>query len=284
MDKVLVMGANGMLGWMVRDYLQKMKGFDVWGSVRPGEKKEGKNLLDFEATETGKDLEKIIKKIRPEWIINCIGIIKPYCKDDDPVGVKNAIIVNALFPYLLASVSEKYDARVIQIATDCVFSGASGNYDESAPHDALDVYGKTKSLGESRNPAMLHIRCSIIGREKFTKVSLLEWFLSQKDGSTIQGFTNHIWNGVTTQQFAQLCGEIMRKGPKFFDKLVATSLVHHFVPNKTITKYELLTHLEKEYKQKITIEPVVAPGSKVDRSLTTRFHLLPKISEIPWSR
>ena len=61
----------------------------------------------------------------------------------DPAAVETAITVNALFPHRLAAEAVRRGQRVIQIATDGVYAGASGPYDEAAPHDPHDVYGKT---------------------------------------------------------------------------------------------------------------------------------------------
>ena len=101
---------------------------------------------------------------------------------------------------------------MIQIATDCVYSGKTGGYNEDSLHDALDAYGKTKSLGEVRSSTFLNIRSSIIGPEINHKVLLLEWFLKQPKGAVLNGFSNHLWNGVTTLQFAELCLTIIKKG------------------------------------------------------------------------
>ena len=94
---------------------------------------------------------------------HAIGVIKPYIRDDDAAAVERALRVNGLFPHILARAAERSGCRVLQIATDCVYAGTIGNYREAAPHDALDVYGKTKSLGEVNSAAVHHLRCSIIG-------------------------------------------------------------------------------------------------------------------------
>lgn len=273
MPKVLILGANGMLGSMVYDYLSKQTDFDLRATVR------NKNNLDkqddfflFDAS-TDK-LENIFAKFKPDYIINCIGIINKYCQDDDAIGVARAIKVNALFPYVLAQAAKSIDARVIQIATDCVFSGRDGHYTESASHDALDAYGKSKSLGEVRLDNILHIRCSIIGPEIEHKVSLLEWFLKQESGQTINGFANHKWNGVTTLQFAQLCQQIIDNGNNNFDSLIKTNWVYHYVPNTAVSKYELLNIFNKVFVKNQKITKIDQVGPTVNRTLDTEFYLL----------
>ncbi len=280
--RVLVLGITGMLGSMMFRYLNK-QGFLVAGTVRNKKfipKKSTTPIFDFDAEKAVLD-ERVFKKWKPTYVINCIGIIKPYCKDDDPLGVLRAIRVNALFPHLLAQLGERYGFRTIQIATDCVYSGTKGGYVETDLHDALDVYGKTKSLGEVHRGKFLNIRTSIIGPEEKGKLSLLEWFLSQPKGSSIKGFAHHRWNGVTVLQFAELVAGIINRGAQHFDTLVATSFVHHFVPNKPVDKYELMHIFNEVFKRDLVIDRVDTIGPPVDRTLHTRFALVQGGVELP---
>lgn len=269
MKRILVLASTGMLGSMVFRYLQKNADFSVTGSTR---KKDDKANLFFDVYDF-LNKEKNYEELKKfDYIINCIGIIKPYCKDNDPVGVLNAISVNALFPHKLAVFLTDSKTKVIQIATDCVYSGKKGKYTETDLHDALDVYGKTKSLGEVQSPNLLNIRCSIIGPEQGKHVSLLEWFLSQEKGATLQGFAHHQWNGVTTLQFAQLCEEIIVKNR--FLELRKESAVHHYLPNETVNKYQLLKIMAEVFTKDYQIVKVNNVGEPVDRSLASNFSKL----------
>jgi dTDP-4-dehydrorhamnose reductase len=245
MKKVLVLGVTGMLGSMIYDYLRRNDELNVAGTFRDNKSdliiNDNNKLYQFKANNNiEKQLLNIYKRFGYDYIINAIGIIKPYCKDNDMQGVYNAIIVNSLFPHKMANVVKTINKkiRIIQIATDCVYSGKDGMYDENAKHDPLDVYGKTKSLGEVNSENLLNIRCSIIGPEIKGKMSLLEWFLSNPDGSTINGYSHHKWNGVTTMQFAQLCENIIIQNS--FNKLLEQNFILHYIINKTVAKYDLL--------------------------------------------
>ena len=273
MKKILILGVTGMLGSTVYDVLSKNIDFDVRGTARNPKdftlRKNGK-IYSFDA-ETDNIKLKVFSDFVPDYIINCIGIIKPYCKDNDPQGILRAIKVNALFPYLLVSSTQEIKAKVIQIATDCVYSGTKGKYTEKSQHDALDVYGKTKSLGEVQADNFLNIRCSIIGPELKNKTSLLEWFLSRKSGEKLTGFTHHLWNGVSTLQFAKLCHEIIKRGENYFSDLTKKSYIYHYTPNVAVSKYELLNIFKKVFKKDVMIEEVGGPGPAVDRTLSTDF-------------
>jgi dTDP-4-dehydrorhamnose reductase len=259
MTTVLVLGTTGMLGSIVYDFLRKDKSLRVSGTARDGAKSGGSaasmRALDAEG-------DGAIDLAGVNWVVNCIGVIKPYIHDDNRDEVVRAIRVNSMFPIRLAVAAERSGTRVIQIATDCVYSGRDGNYDERAAHDPTDVYGKTKSMGEVNSPNVNHLRCSIIGPEVKGFVSLLSWFLKQDANATLNGYRNHQWNGVTTLHFAKICGGIIKEAPKL-------PHVQHVIPSGDITKADLLRSFAREYDRKtVTIKDVDAP-SVIDRRLRT---------------
>jgi dTDP-4-dehydrorhamnose reductase len=275
---VLVFGSTGMLGSTVYRSLSSVESLNVGFTSRGA---SGPGGLPFDALQPLEpQFERLCASSKWDYWINCIGVIKPYCKDNDPVGVRNALRVNALFPHELAAVARRNGIRVIQIATDCVYSGAAGGYIESDPHDALDVYGKTKSLGEVFDGGILNLRVSIVGPEQGRQSSLLEWFLAQSPGAELKGFTHHRWNGVTTLRFAQLCQAILSAGA--YDELVRESHVHHYVPADIVTKYELLKIFQDVFGTDYRISAVGDVGPAVDRTLSSKYsrlgQLLPPIS------
>lgn len=269
--KVLVLGINGMLGSMVYSYLSKDSSLKTVGSLR----RKKKNTLQFDANDflNKNSNSDYLKEF--DYIINCIGVIKPYIKDSGSKSVQNTILINSIFPHSLANFLRKTDVKIIQIATDCVFSGRKRNYKEDSPHDPLDVYGKTKSLGEVNLSNFLNIRCSIIGPGPKNKVSLMDWFLKQKKGSEVLGFKHHKWNGVTTLQFAQLCLAIIEKNK--FKTLVSKNNVHHFVPNESLTKFELLEIMNDVFNKSFKIKPVSNIGPPIDRTLSSKYILLSQL-------
>lgn len=277
---ILILGATGMLGSMVFKYFFKKPTFNTFGTVRQisGTKNLNKNsLFIFNANDNiNPQLDRLSELFQPDYVINCIGVINKHCRDNDPVGIKNAIRINALFPYELSDYYKiKFpDAKIIQIATDCVFSGQSGNYSERSVHDALDVYGKTQSLGEVIAPNFLNIRTSLIGPEEKNKISLLEWFLSHPNHSIIKGYSHHIWNGVTTLQYAQYCKEIING--RMFNKLLEKNNTIHYCPNSTVTKYQLLNIFQDVFHTNFIIEEDNSIGEPIDRSLTSCFQNFPK--------
>lgn len=263
MTRVLILGATGMLGSAV---LEEFEGFagEVLVTVR-GEKLEslprGVKVIQFDGSNDS--LEEAFNGIGEiDFVINCIGVIKPYINDSDDLQRLNAIQINSLFPQQLSDWASRNGAKVIQIATDCVFSGATGGYVETDPHDALDVYGKSKSLGEVPNSSMMHIRVSIIGPEKGRSTSLLEWVRNQPKDAKIFGFTDHLWNGVTTNHFGKIVRGIIEAG-------LFRPGVFHLVPGNKVPKNVLVSKIASVFgREDITIEPK-ASGSTIDRTLKT---------------
>lgn len=197
-----------------------------------------------------------------DYVVNCIGLIKHRMDDSSASDRLEAIRVNSAFPYELAALSAEQGFRVIQIATDCVYAGTVGHYTELADHDPLDVYGKTKSLGEVPDPLFLNVRCSIIGREVSGSTSLVEWLLSQPVDGEIRGFLDHEWNGVTTDTFADLVVGLVRER----SELAGT---HHFVPADSMNKSDLSGLILGVFdRSDVRVVPTVT-GKRVDRTLAT---------------
>jgi dTDP-4-dehydrorhamnose reductase len=245
MKKVAILGIDGMLGSAVYKIFSQSK-FNVTGINR--------KILDAQ-TATINDIKTVVMDC--DYVINCIGIIKPYIHDDNSVEVERAIQVNALFPHKLAQCG----AKVIQIATDCVYDGAKGNYIETDKHNALDVYGKTKSLGEVSSENVLNLRCSIIGPEKKNKKSLLEWFINQPNNANVSGYKNHLWNGITTFAFAKICKGII-ENELWFN-------LQHVIPANAINKSDMLKVFADVFSRKdINIKESNAEES-IDRTIST---------------
>lgn len=264
--KVLVLGNSGMLGSMVLYYLTNHSRLEVNSTSRKKSKKKGNYYLEVKDFIRSKRGYSYLRHF--DYIINCIGILKPYCRDDDKKGIQSAIVVNSLFPHELSNYCNS--SKIIQIATDCVFSGSKGNYHEDSIHDPIDIYGKSKTLGEVRHSnKFLNIRCSIIGPEINSAVNLLDWFLSQNKGSAVSGYSHHKWNGVTTLQYSKLCNIIVTKNK--FNNLRKQSHTHNFVPNNKVTKYQLLNIINKAYQKDFKINNVSGIGLKIDRTLSTKF-------------
>ncbi len=235
--KILILGASGMLGHMLVRVLTdthtvfgtlsgKYESIDGLSKILPRER----CIEDLDAR-IGVEVERQIEKVKPEIVINCIGLIKQKMNDDK---IADAITLNSLLPHQLTTICENLDARLIHFSTDCVFQGTKGVKSLSDFPDALDDYGVTKRLGELRSGRGLTLRTSIVGRQISGSEGLFEWVLSQR-GKSISGYRKAVYSGLTTLALAQVVKKIIEEHPN----LRGT----YQVASTPITKYELISEL-----------------------------------------
>lgn len=268
MKRIVILGAAGMLGSMLIEQFASSNAFQVVGCVRTAEDAARLKATQPSVQWRHLDVETCNDELLVELLdgacfaINAVGLIKQRIVDTDDAVVERAVRVNALFAYALARAADRVGCRVLQVATDCVYSGATGRYGEGAAHDCRDVYGKTKSLGEVQAAGVHNLRCSIIGPERATGLSLLNWFLTRPQGATISGFTNHLWNGVTTLHFAKICIALAESKATLANR-------QHVVPSDCVTKDELLRLFAVAFKRSDVNIISVAAEQAIDRTLVT---------------
>ena len=262
--KILVLGASGMLGSTVTRFLSTKNGLKVTGSCRSNTNINFINTsgnLDFiyrlDVTNFSL-LENYVNGLRPNIIINCVGLIKQDIRVNDHL---QTILVNALLPHQINSLCRRYNSRLIHISTDCVFSGKKGNYLENDFCDGDDLYGRSKYLGElSASANAITLRTSIIGHELFSNSSLLEWFLAQS--GEVQGFSRAIFSGLTTLEIAKVIFDFILPSPSL------RGLYH--LSSQPIDKYSLLTKISNVYGRRLKIN--VDDQFVINRSLdSTKF-------------
>jgi dTDP-4-dehydrorhamnose reductase len=245
--RILILGGAGMLGHKL---CQLFRGkFETWCTVRSSPRgPEGFDIWEKTRTITGVDaadfdtVARAIADVKPEVVINCIGIIKQLKAAKDPIV---SLSVNSLFPHRLAILCRAAGARMIHISTDCVFSGRKGMYAEDDVSDAEDLYGRTKYLGEVGYPGCLTIRTSIIGRELHSASGLIDWFLSNRGGK-VRGFRKAIYTGFTTLALAKIIARIIIDHPELSGLWQISS--------DPINKYDLLKLVNEIYRAGIEIE------------------------------
>ena len=219
-----------MLGHIVHYFLDSTNKYDLYNlSFR--NKLNSKTIIEDVSDQ--QKLSNLINDISPDVIINCIGILIKGSNEN----IKKAIYINGYFPHWLKDVSEDINCKLIQISTDCVFSGKNGENDENSIKDAIDDYGKTKSLGEFDSINHICIRTSIIGPElKQNGEGLMHWLFNQQ--GTINGFKNVFWSGVTTLELAKAIHFSIENN---------ISGLWNVTNGEAISKYELLKKIIKTF-------------------------------------
>jgi len=264
--RVLILGGSGMLGHQLCHVLSGH--IETWATFRDNPAQyEQYNFIGQEhalggvKAEDFSSVQQAIEKIQPDVVVNSIGIVK---QRDEAKQAIPSIQVNALFPHQLADLCTDQEVRLVQISTDCVFSGFRGQYTEVDIPDPVDLYGRSKLLGELNRPGCLTLRTSIIGWQLNTFSSLLSWF-SQQRGQRIKGYQKAIYSGFSTRVLAGLISDLIKTRPDLSGL--------YQVASQPISKYDLLIALrDKLVWDDIEIEP--DDNFYCDRSLIgTRFSM-----------
>jgi len=256
--KILILGGDGMLGhqlvraWTGRHDVtvtlrQPLKAYDRFGLFTSENAVDGVDATDCER------VAGVMASRRPEVVINCVGIVK---QRSEAKAAIPSIEINALLPHRLREVCQASGARFVHISTDCVFSGRTGNYQESDTPDPVDLYGRSKLLGEVEHAPGLTVRTSIIGLELSRFTGLIEWFLAQR--GMIHGFRRAIYTGLTTRELARAIDHVLVNDPELHGVWQVASA--------PINKYDLLMRLTQRLGRR-DIE--IAPNDEFacDRSL-----------------
>lgn len=272
--RVLVLGASGMLGSALFRFFSQCPGVEAIGTSRsssllkhlPADVHTNLVLgLNVEETDS---VIGLFAKVRPDVVVNCIGVVKQLSESCDPLV---AVPINSLFPHRLARLCDLAGARLVHISTDCVFSGRKGMYTESDPPDALDIYGRSKALGEVDYPNAITLRTSIIGHEISGARSLIGWFLAQE--GEVSGFRHAIFSGLPTVELARVIRDHVLPHPELHG-------IYH-VSAQPISKLDLLKLVADAYEKKITIVP--EEQTIIDRSLNSaRFREATGFNPKPW--
>ncbi len=221
-----------MLGHVVYSYLSALKKYKLISAANHKKISKDTYLLDVR---NHRKVNDYLKTMKPDYVINCAGLLIEECEKN----IEDAILINSLFPIQLSRLGKKLNFKLIQISTDCVFSGQDGNYSEDSVQDGCSAYARTKTLGEINNDRDLTIRTSIIGPElKSDGVSLLNWFLNQK--GEIFGFDKTYWSGVTSLELAKAIEPFINQG---------ITGIYNFTSKKKISKYDLLLLFQKIWKK-----------------------------------
>jgi dTDP-4-dehydrorhamnose reductase len=244
---ILLLGAAGMAGHVVRDYLSTIPSFKVTSTARSA---NDQSVIGLDVTCQSR-LEEVLLNTKPDFVVNCIGALVSQSEND----LESAIRLNSLLPNTLSRMGKSFSFRLIHVSTDCVFSGKKGDYTELDYRDGDTNYARTKAIGEVQNDRDLTIRTSIVGPEiKSNGTGLLDWFLKQN--SSVVGFSRVYWSGVSTLELAKAIHYAIEKGTK--------GLIH-LCPSQKIAKSDLLRVVAKIWKKNTTIND--DDSYKSDKSL-----------------
>ena len=273
--RILVLGASGMLGHMLVRMLSPhhhvvgttTSQYNVKSPLARILRRD--NLIDLVDARNLSTVEIAIRDIKPDVIINCVGLIKQKMNSGNNA---DAIHINSLFPHQLAQICEYTNSRLIHFSTDCVFDGKQGIKLVTDTPNATDLYGLSKLLGEVDVGTSVTLRTSVVGRQLYGAESLFEWARSQR-GNQISGFTNAIYSGLTTMALSKIIKNVIEDHPHL------TGI--HQVASSPISKFELISKLNRLLELGLTINPDI--DFHCDRTLDgTKFTELTNIAIPSW--
>lgn len=274
MSRIVVFGANGMLGHAVLRVMASDPAHEVIGVVRSESAARSVSGIAEARVVVGGNVENpdvlvaLFESLRPEVVVNGVGLVKQFAQSEDPLV---ALPINAMLPHRLAKLCALSGARLVHVSTDCVFSGARGGYTEEDVPDAQDLYGRSKLLGEVIEPCAVTLRTSIIGPELGAPHGLVGWFLAQE--GSCRGFTRAVFSGLPTVELARVIRDAV------LPRKDLQGLYH--VASAPIAKHDLLHLVARQYGKVIDIVP--DDGLVIDRSLCAgRFERATGYVAPPW--
>ena len=260
--KLLILGANGLLGNTLIKYFFEKNNYETYGFLRDQSKlkffkrKYISRLIIIQDVLYINDLRRKIKELMPDVIINCIGQTNKI-PGENLNNIEKYISLNSLFPFRLKEICAEIKSRLIHFSSDCVFSGEKGFYSEKDNPDPTDIYGKSKLLGELDYENIITIRKSVIGHELDSKKGLLEWFLNHQ--GIVEGYKEAIFSGLTVLELARIIDMYILPNKNI------KGIIH--LSGDPISKYDLLKIIANQYNKIIKIEP--NQDIKIDRSLNS---------------
>jgi dTDP-4-dehydrorhamnose reductase len=158
--KVLVTGASGLLGTKLAQLAQE-SGHNVESAYGEHAPQFGKPIRLDITSET--DVLEHVSRSKPDVVFNTASVTNvDLCEQQPDLAMR----VNGEAVGIIARACREYDAFLIHVSTDYVFEGKRGLYREGDKPAPINVYGRSKLLGEEQlehnTPNYLLARTSVL--------------------------------------------------------------------------------------------------------------------------
>lgn len=252
-NNILILGSSGLVGYDLFNNLSTDNSLNVYGLVRNNYfSKKNHKLIKIKDILNFNKLQKILNKLKPNVIVNCISLEKEKWDDIDKM-----IDIYHELPFFISNYSTKNKIKFINISTDAVFSGSKGFYDESDLPDPTDEYGKIKYLSENISTSSIVIRATFVGIDKIKNNGISNWLLNSN--KKIIGYSGYYFSPIPTQFFYYAIKKIIK------NKTINKGLYH--LGSKKISKYQYLNLLAKKFQINTIIDK--SSSIKVNRVLNS---------------
>ncbi len=225
MHKVLLLGSEGLLGSNLSYSLANRGDIDLMKTSR-------NTSSDLHFSYTIKSLNHVLRRTKPDFVINCIGLTS------SSSTFLEMLKVNSFLPLHLAFLGHSRDIQVIHIGSNAVFSGFGKFNSERSIPLPLSKYGLSKLIGDLSSIHNLVIRTSFVGSSSHRRINngILGRLKSLPDDSTFHIQENFTWNGLTADSLSEFITSSMSINP-------FPHGVIHVVADGKLTRLELIEAL-----------------------------------------
>ena len=129
---ILVTGGDGRFAKVLKEKNKKLNLFFA--------NKKQCNILKLSS------IEKIIKKLRPKFLLHCAGLSRPM--NIHEINISKSIDLNIIGTANITKVCKKFNIKLIYFSTGYVYEGTKGNYSEKDPVKPFNNYALSKLGGE----------------------------------------------------------------------------------------------------------------------------------------
>lgn len=153
-----------------------------------------------------------LRDFAPEVILHTAALSALDACERDPAAADR---LNVEVTAMLADLADGVGARLIFTSTDQVFDGREGGYEESAPCNPLNAYGRSKRAAEShllsRNKGHLCVRLATVYGRGVTRTSFLDMLVERvRAGEPVRVFSDEVRNHVAVQDVASVLWRLVR--------------------------------------------------------------------------
>ena len=199
MSRFLVLGGSGYLGSRLIHLLP-----DSSGTFFGTSNHMNKNMYYFDGSDPYA-FDTILKKIKPDIVINCIGFTKVDTCEQFP---EKSWHLNASYPCYYAEICKKYDIKFVQISTDHYFNASSSKLQENDLCEPANQYGFSKLFAEHLilevNPMALIVRTNFFHFNFRVPITFLDHLiLRSRRKQKIVSFNDVIFTPISTNKLLE---------------------------------------------------------------------------------
>jgi dTDP-4-dehydrorhamnose reductase len=209
--RLLVLGANGMLGQRVIHFYQNNSNIQLL--TCSFEDKPCFDNVDYKAFDLTKrdSVKDIILDFYPDFIVNAAAYTNVDLSETEREA---AWKINVKGVEYLAESSRIIDAHLIHFSSDYIFDGTKGPYDEKATPNPLCYYGRTKLASENvlKTSGIYYtiLRTNVLYGIADSKPDYVRWVISSlRQGKQINIVTDQINNPTFIDDLVQAISKVI---------------------------------------------------------------------------